>query len=35
MLVDITKTVIGTKAENYDVKDNKLPKLGTLTVTTA
>lgn len=34
-VVDITKTVIGTKAENYDVKDNKLPKLGTLTVTTA
>ena len=33
-IVDITKTVIGTKAENYDVKDNKLPKLGTLNIET-
>lgn len=33
-IVDITETTIGTKAANYVVKNNKLPKLGTLTVTT-
>ncbi len=33
-IVDITETTIGAEAKNYDVKDNKLPKLGTLNIET-